>query len=840
MGASGFAGLGYQIVWAQQSALWLGHEAPAVLAVVSAFFGGLALGSWLLAPAIERSTHPMRWFAACEATIAVWALVLSGLRAPVSEWLLALIGNHPGQLWQWSVSLGGTLILLLPATAAMGVTLPALERAIAAIRPDRAGVAVLYAMNTAGAVVGVLATAFWLVPALGLSATTMVCAALNVLCALMAWTLVGIPTEAAPVSKQSGEPGILWLLAATGFLGIGYEVLVVRVLSQVAENTVYTFALLLAVYLVGTSVGSVVYDRRNPSGSIVDRVRGYLLHAVALACIFGVVSMGNATTAKVAIAHWLGDGMAAALAGEAAAATMAFLLPAAAMGALFSHLATTARGRGIGLGRAISANTLGASIAPLVFGVWLVPSIGARFSLLLVTAGYLLLARPRARSIVAWGAAAVFTAAIVFAPGLNFVDVPDGGKIVSYKEGVAATVSVTEDVEGVARLRINNRQQEGSSASLFADGRQALLPLLLHPSPRHALFLGLGTGVTAASAAEDRALNVTAVELLPDVIEASRHFRQRFDRGGLTSPLRIESADARRFVRTATVQYDLIVSDNFHPARSGSAILYTVEHFGAVRARLAPEGIFCQWLPLHQLDLDTLRSIVRSFIAVYPKAFAIIATNSLDTPVVGLIARNDDQGFDPARLRARLSRIELAEPPAAFGLDDDLALFGSFIAGSRSLARFAADAALNTDDRPIVAYRAPRITYAPDSAPSDRLSALLLELSITPQELLTGTVDSTWASRLAAYWSARKRFIDVGRDVRPTADVRRMLETVREPLLAVLRTSPDFRPAFDPLLQMATALAEFDPVVARTLLTELQRLQPARVETASALSNLPP
>ena len=85
----------------------------------------------------------------------------------------------------------------------------------------------------------------------------------------------------------------------------------------------------------------------------------------------------------------------------------------------------------------------------------------------------------------------------------------------------------------------------------------------------------------------------------------------------------------------------MIVADNFHPARSGSGSLYTVEHFEAVRERLADGGLFCQWLPLHQLDLDTLRSIVRSFITVYPEGWAMLATNSLDTPVLGLVARRD-------------------------------------------------------------------------------------------------------------------------------------------------------------------------------------------------------
>jgi len=307
--------------------------------------------------------------------------------------------------------------------------------------------------------------------------------------------------------------------------------------------------------------------------------------------------------------------------------------------------------------------------------------------------------------------------------------------------------------------------------------------------------------------------------------------------------LHLMSADARRFVRATPDRYDVIVSDNFHPARSGSGALYTLEHFKAVQERLAPGGLFCQWLPLHQLDLDTLRSIVRSFLTVYPRGWAMLATNSLDTPVLGLVARGDGERIDVGKVRERLTGVAMPHGPDEFGIADDLALLGSFVAGPRALARFAEDAPLNTDDRPVVAYRAPRITYAPDSLPRDRLIALLREVEISPIELLVAPGASVprgtaWVSRLVAYWAARNRFIEVGRSVQPTSDVQGMLAQVREPLLSVLHISPDFRPAYDPLLRMAVALGHSDAAAARTLLMELQHAQPARAEAGQALREL--
>jgi spermidine synthase len=836
MVASGFAGLGYQIVWTQQCALWVGHEAAAVLAVVTAFFGGIALGAWLLTPRIEVSRRPERWYAACEATICTWALVLAFLLAPVSHALLALTGDQPSAAWQWGVAFIGTFIVLLPATAAMGATLPAMERVVARWQPGSRRIAALYAGNTLGAVLGVLATAFWLLPSLGLLRTAMVCAALNLTCAWVACGLTSAePSPATPAPAPRAGPW-LWPLALTGALGIGYEVLVVRVLSQVAEDTVYTWALLLAVYLVGSAAGAAAYQRWVASTPEPGRWRDRLLIAQAAACLLGIGCLWAAEDVARFVQSAVGTGMAAALAGEAAMAWLAFALPTLVMGALFSHLCTQAQAAGHTFGRALAFNTLGAAAAPSLCGVLMAPLLGPKPALLIVAAGYLVLAWPRGwRTAGMWGTAAAIGAVAVGAPPLAFVDVPDGSHVLSYRDGTLAAVSVVEDRAGVARLRINNRQQEGSSATLLADARQALLPLLLHPAPQRALFLGLGTGVTARAAAQEAALQVDAVELLPEVIEAARHFAP--DDAG-AARLTVMAADARRFVRTTQQRYDVVVSDNFHPARSGSGSLYTVEHFASVRERLTPDGVFCQWLPLHQLDLDTLRSIVRSFLAVYPDGRALLATYSLETPVIGLVARRDGARLDLRALRGRLQRVALQRPLADFGLNDDFALLGSFVAGPRALAQFAADAAINTDDRPVVAYRAPRITYAPDSLPRERLLALLSELRIEPDELVDAGGDAAWPARLAAYWRARQRFVEAGQDVRASADARLMLAQVREPLLAVLRLSPDFRPAYDPLLRMASAIARDDPTAAHTLLDELARVQPARSEAPAALARL--
>ena len=463
-----------------------------------------------------------------------------------------------------------------------------------------------------------------------------------------------------------------------------------------------------------------------------------------------------------------------------------------------------------------------------LFGVVLLPLLGAKYALLGVSIGYvcLIISRPWKQPSV-WGSAGVMISLIVVVaiktPPLRYIDVPDSGQIVSYNEGAMAAVSVVQDADEVLRLRINNRAQEGSSATQMVDGRQAWLPLLLHPQPQRALFLGVGTGVTSLSATVDANLQVDAVELLPEIIDATSWFASSVTTDAHREHLRLIHADARRFVRTTHEKYDLIVADNFHPARSGSGTLYTVEHFKAIDNCLTEDGVFVQWLPLHQLDLDTLRSIMATYLQVFPHGWAMLASNSLDTPVVGLVGGKENTPFKLDELSSRQLR---ATTVSRFSdTNNTLELMGNFFAGPTSLHEFSSSALINTDDHPVVVYLAPRITYAPDSQPRDRLIELLQATSIHANELLDETGAAVLTNRLSAYWRARNEYLRVGRDVQLSNNANEMLRQLHDPLLSVLHISSEFRPALRPLLHLTEALRQTDSAAADALASELHLIE---------------
>ncbi len=824
--------------------LALGHEIVATLCVVMGFFAGVALGSFVLGGRIGRCRNPALWYAALETTIAIWSLVQIFLLPWLGHLIPALLGPDPSAALHWAVVFGAALLALLPATFAMGGTFPALVVFLDRLRPGRAAVGAVYAANTFGAVSGTLLSTFVMAPAFGFTATLLLLACMNAICAAAAFAARARRDRPEPSFIRLGDtPGltdrrVLASLFATGLLGIGYEVLAIRVLSQLMENTVYTFAVLLAVYLLGTAIGGTLHPRLQRWRPIY--LLDWLLVTASVSCLIGTFALFGADDWLTGLRQALPATLAGGVAAEAILGSAIFLLPSIAMGALFSHLGQAFARRDGGLGWAVGWNTLGAAAAPVLFGLVLLPAFGAKSCLAAIAIGYALLARPagwfaRAAAVLP---AAVALALIVWPGRLQFNHVPPGGRLVEQQDGVMASVAVVQDRSGERRLQVNSHFRMGGTATARLDRRQALLPLLLHPDPRRALFLGLGTGTTLAAAAEYPGLETDGVELVPEILSVLHHFDK--SAGDLTeSPsLHLHVADARRFVRAAPVHYDVIVADLYHPSLDGSGSLYTREHFQAIGERLAPGGVFCQWLPLHQLDLPTLRIILRSFLAAFPNGSAYVANFGLETPLIALIGQDDPTRYDPNWVERHMRDSRLRETLAAVGFTDDLSLFGGFLSDARGLAAFAGPGELNTDDHPVITFLAPGMVYTAQDTPAARLLAFIGQLRPMPAQLLHDATAGALSARLAAYWQARDRFLEVGRSALASSDSGDPIARLAPELLAVLRISPDFDPAYFPLLAMARSLAARDIGRARQLLTELDRAAPGRTEAARMLEPL--
>jgi spermidine synthase len=840
-GVSGFAGLGYEIVWSRMLAVSLGHEIVAVLGVISALFAGIALGSLVPGRRIAGSTRPVLWYAGLELAIGLWALALIPLHPLVGDLVPALMPIDAAPARQWLVAFALPFALLLPATLAMGATLPALEAVLARRFALGGVVGRVYAANTAGAVAGTLATTFLVIPTLGLSATLALCAALNFICAAAMWRCDGgLCNEPGSRTESAGDshPAVLAPLFVTGLLGIGYEVLTIRVVSQILENTIYTFAILLATYLLGTALGAAIHNRFARARN-ADALTSTLVAVTSLACIAGAAVLAMSDVVLDALRNALPPTIAGRLGAELGIAALAFLPPTVAMGALFTELAQAASDRIGGVGTALAVNTFGAALAPILFGPVLIPLVGAKLGFILIAFAYVLaLPNLRRPAVVASALISLAALALVLSPlSLRFVQIPPGGALVWHRDGVMAAVSVVRNRAGDQHLQVNNHFRMGGSASERSDHRQAHIPLLLHPDPKRALFLGLGTGATLSAAGDHPGLVTDGVELVPEVVESFPLFAGSAPQLGRNPDINIHVADARRFVRAPGERYDVIVADLYHPSVDGSGALYAREHFAAIRDRLAQDGVFCQWLPLHQLDIATLRVIVRTFLDVFPDSSAYLAQFSVETPLIALIGRQAPKTYPADWLQRRVTDRGLATRLAVLDLKDEMSLFGLYLAGTDELRAFAGPGRLNTDDQPLVTAEAPRVAYAMADTPGDRLVALLGALHPRPGEVVS---DDDTNRRLAAYWKARDRYLEIGVRTLAMAGPRNVIANVAPQLVELVRISPDFDAAYLPVLAMARQLAARDPIAARGLLETLDRANPGRPEARRLLASLPP
>lgn len=815
---SGAAALGWQFIWTTQWTLLLGHEIYAVLAVAAAFLGGLCVGTWLISLPKMQSVGMLRVYMAAELVVALWGVLLTlglPLMGPV---IAAGLGETPSAFTQAWLAFTLPFLVLLPSTFTMGVTLPAMMGLLQSRSKDMAD---LYAANTLGACIGVAFIVFYALPQWGISQSAWGLGAVNVCCALLAWRMWRNQEPVQmPASKDAKFDGGL-MLFLLGFWGMAYQVLAIRVLSLVTENTVYSYALLLMVYLAFHALGAALYKLIAKENTIASG------ESVAIPLLIVSVLIGSlGLSIADGIFSWpsmvWGESVWSALAGEGFAALLGLAMPSAAMGYVFAQQTIRQDGSQGWVAKSLFFNILGASLAPLVVGLLIFPAWGAAGVICLILLGYTFLQSFKTVKDIykLWPLGLTYVVLGGFF-SWNFLNIPPGGKALFFREGEMASVSVVQDVNNVARLQINNRAQEGSSASSWVERRLAVVPLMFHEHPKKVLMLGLGTGFSANAAAEFGDVQVQAVELLPEVVQASEIFTRYPQSPKPTHPVQKITADARRFVNASTQSFDVIVADIYHPARSGAATLYTVEHFQKIKDRLNDGGVFCQWLALFQMDTQTLRTIVAAYQSVYPDAKAVLVSNSLDSPAIGLIARKNAAWPLVADMQKKWLDPQIAYSATQARLEAPYAVWGTVMANGESLRAFTSGIQPNTDDHLQVSFKAPWVTYAPQETPRDRLQEILALWTTKPELAESASTQM----RISAYSQAHKQYLELGMNIKANSDPLTLLNNAQEDLFAMIQLSPEFLPAQETLIALAGAVSPQHPKLARDIETRLQQIK---------------
>lgn len=739
--ASGAFGLVYQVVWARMLGVVFGTTSLAVSTVLSAFMAGLALGSFVFGRWIDARERPLRVFGILEIGIGLYALVFPHLvellLGTTHAWLPG------GSFYMLSlVRFGLSFLLLLVPVSFMGATLPVMSRMLVR-RFSRlgAGVGGLYAVNTLGAVAGVLAATFFLMEALGLRGTCYAMACGNLAVGGLAFRLGrtpmaagkgGAPTGAVVEDAPDPAPAmpanlVKWVLAGfalSGFAALGYEVAWTRMLTLAfAANSHYEFSIILVAFLLGLSLGSFACSR------FLDRVRDLALAFAAVEIFIGLLALLSIPV-FAALPSWIASVRSAESwwgfrGGVFAVSAAIITVPALLMGAAFpvvSRIYTSGLDRvGRGVGDVGAANSLGAIGGAFAAGFVLMPLIGTErtvhvlaglnLGIGLVVLGLHPRRSPRWKSGFGTIAVGVAAAILLMTPPDVLVRASSTSRdaeLVHYEEGIAGIVTVDRSADGYRRLMVNGGGQVPSDyASVQLFRLLGHLPMLLHPDPQDALVVAFGGGIALGGVAQHEARRIECVEIVPEVMNAARDHFAEFNHNILDSleaaRVDIIADDGRNFLLRSDRVYDVITGDATHPTSADSWMLYTRDFYELCRDHLAADGIMAQWLPLHGLAPEDYKTILRTFQSVFPHA-SLWLTNDY-TVVTGTVK---PLFLDWNQLRQKLRAPKVRRSLEAVDLGDPFAIMSCFLMDAGTLRQYTGEGPLNSDDRPHISYAGER------------------------------------------------------------------------------------------------------------------------------------
>lgn len=679
---SGAAALVYEVSWARQVGPLFGRTLHAAAVVLTAYFAGLALG-YSVGGLIAARIPPLRAYAVAEFAAAGWACLVPVLLDAVDagRWSgLSHLLHHPTPAARLVLRWLFCFLLLLPATAALGATLPLIAEWLSPPgRPAARRVATAYAANTAGAFAGVVGATAGLLVTAGVRGSGALAAILSAVCGGIALILdrsargpVAGPNPPPVLPTESGRPPAWAIVAAalSGFGVLALEVLYARLFSLVFHNSTYTFGAVLAGALVGLAIGPIVTR-------LVGRVVSPCSLVVWAAAVGGVATVLSVVVfSRVTAFDYFrpGGSFAAYLAGAVGLVALVLVPPFCALGAILPavwYAPTGASGSGRLVGRTTVVNAVAGAIGAASASLLMLPALGLWASFGLVAALFMLpaivalSARGRPGAAVACGVAfLVPVIPVVSPPGPERWASGGDEELVRRWDSAYGWVDVVKGPDGVLKVRQNLHYRFGTTGvDAPRARRQAHLPLLLHPRPADALFLGLGTGVTASGALPHPEVErVVVVELVPEVVDAARLLADA-NRGVVDhAKVEVRVGDARAYLRATDRRFDVIVSDLFVPWESETGYLYTVEHYRAARRRLKPGGLFCQWLPVYQLGPEELELIADSFATAFPDVSLWWGHLDARRPIVALIGSDGPPAPDAGAMDERLRRLWAAAP----------------------------------------------------------------------------------------------------------------------------------------------------------------------------------
>lgn len=779
---SGFCALVYQTTWMRQFRLIFGASTLATAAVLAIFMGGLGLGSLLLGRRADNHPNPLRFYGNLELLIALSAAASQPLLWIVGKLYIALGGSMAMGMPMATIVrlLLSTFVLAIP-TLLMGGTLPAAARAVeTSDDTGRRKLALLYGLNTVGAVTGALASTFFMLETFGNRQTLFIAVLLNLIVAMAARSLARNAERPEPGSEPATEATqavparfVVAAAAITGFAFLLMELVWYRMLSPLLGGSTFSFGLILAMALFGIAVGGTAYSLVGRGGPAT--AGGFALTCTLEAALMMLpYALGDRLAVLANFLRVIGHaGFGGFVIGWAIVTAIVVLPSAIVAGVQFPLLiALLGRGRaevGAHVGRAYAWNTLGAIAGSLAGGFGFLPLFSATgcwliASLLLVATGvfaaiYAMRARERSAAICS-AAMAVLVLAAGFAAGptaawrhssigAGRADVPANPndirrwenqqrrRLLWEADGKESAIGLI-DSDDIGFL-VNGKSDGSAVLDSSTQVMGGLVGAILHPNPRSAMVIGLGTGSTAGwLGAVPSMEHVNVVELEPVVLRVADAC-SAVNHDVLHNPkVQIHVADAREVLLTSPDRYDIVFSEPSNPYRAGIASLFTREFYEVVSSRLNRGGIFLQWVQAYDVDAETIRTVYATLGTVFPQV-TTWRTNESDLLIV---ATRDPITFDMASLRQRLA----SEPyrsalHATWRVESAEGFLSHFLAGDRVARMASRGARLNTDDRTTIEFGFARSVGDTQRFSMNQVIRLAFALGAQRPERVVGTVD---------------------------------------------------------------------------------------------------
>jgi spermidine synthase len=744
-GLSGLCGLVYQILWTRLFSLVLGNTYYAISIIVAAFLFGLFFGAWQIGILIKRCRNELKWYATLELIIGGYALFLLAAHSFIEEiyrGLNSLLGSVDALHLFGKLAI--TTLLLLVPTAAMGATLPLVVQYFTSKRKNFLyNIGFFYSVNTFGGMIGVLVAGFLIIELLGVRSGLVLAALTNILIGLVVLGILKKPPapqihqlqhekeSIANGERKSQRPitgpekFLYWSAAGlAGFAALSYELIWIRGLKFLIHSSTYSFTIILAIFLAGIAIGSILSKRIVTKAGRSHFLYGILQLALGVYAVFTIYLFYSVSYSHffqenvVDLIHDFSFDWLWGIAASVLICSMMFLLPTVIMGILFPLLngiyydRTTERaGRSVSSIYAIS--TIGSIVGSLAAGFFLLPAFGIKIGIILVSIinfilGIVFIVKARS------GMLPVLVIAALLITGVFSLSMQGGflmgrhekasDRVLFYEEGLLSTVKVFE--RQIAPYQ-KDRYMSIDGVIIASTARGLLqkekliahLPFFVKPDISEVLSVGLASGISSGSMSLHESVeNIDCVEIMKPVFQAARYFsdynRDLFE----NEKINLVHDDVYAFLKYSDKKYDLISSDGkLSSLASANTIMLAADYFHLCKSRLKDDGIFVQWVPtftpheILKVIMDTLRNSYEqvALFYFYPSDLLMIAS---DAPIL----------LDQSHMDRVLKNRNVWNEVSSFHLENSLSILSSFMGFYDSDQN--EEVKLNTFDRPILEF----------------------------------------------------------------------------------------------------------------------------------------